>query len=58
MIKIGWRAILRSAMGTLCEAICTSKTWGKAGVQEELDPAFGFTLTSDPNTASLICGGR
>lgn len=29
----------------------------KAGVQNELDPAFGFTLISDPNTASLICGG-
>lgn len=45
-------------MGTLCEAICTCKTWGKAEVQNELDPAFGFTLTSDPNTASPICGGR
>lgn len=30
---------------------------GKAGVQKELDPAFGFALISDPNTASLICGG-
>lgn len=56
MIKIGH--ILRSARGTLCEAICTSKTWGKARVQKELDPAFGFVLISDPNTASLICGGR
>lgn len=58
MIKIGCGAILRSAMGTLSEAICTSKTWGKARVQKELDPEFGFVLTSDPNTASLICGGR
>lgn len=30
----------------------------KAGVQKKLDPTFGFTLTSDPNTASLMCGGR
>lgn len=31
---------------------------GKAGIQNRLDPEFGFTLVFDLKTASLIYGGR
>lgn len=36
IIKIGQRAILKSVMGTLCEATCTCKTWGRQGSKKNL----------------------